>query len=367
MKFKKLLSIVMTLAVLMSLSIQALAADFDDLQEGHPYKAEIDFCKEKGYVKGISDTMFNPDGNLTRADFSVIWCRTLMMKENNHTFTDLTPMMNYYDTSAIIMYSFGVINGTTPTAFSPQGNLTREQLAVITQRTFGLGEENADDYMIYTDYETISDWAREGVNSCINADVFTGLYSGGQNFNPGEPVTRGEICKLIYNIMQPSFNVSIGTLSGGSITATPSVAHPGTTINLAITPDTGMQLKAGTLKYNDTPITGTSFEMPAEDVTITAEFEEKPTVTLESISVKSGPDKATYIVGETLDLTGLVLEAQYSDGTTQDITDGYTTDPEEGTALNTEGTETISVSYSDGGVSRTTSFTVTVNAEEPEA
>lgn len=363
---KKLLSAIMTIAIMMSLSIPALAAGFDDVGAEHPYKTEIEFCKDKGYVKGVSDTIFNPDGNLTRADFSVIWCRMLMMREKNHTFMDISPMTNYYDTSAIIMYSLGVINGTSPTTFSPQGNLTREQLAVITQRTFDLGEENADDYMIYTDHETISDWAIEGVNSCINAEVFTGLYPGGQNFNPQKAVTRGEICKLIYNVMQPAYTVSIGTLSGGSITATPSVARPGTTINLTITPDTGKQLKAGTLMYNGTAITGTSFVMPAEDVIITAEFEDKPEAALESITIKSGPERVSYTVGEVLDLTGLVLTAEYSDGTTKDITEGYTTDPAEGTELSTEGTEMISVSYSEGGVEKSTSFTVVVSAEEPE-
>lgn len=356
MKVKRLFSVIMTIAIMMSLSIPALAADFDDVGADHPYKAEIEFCKNKGFVKCISDTIFNPDGNLTRADFSVIWCRMLMMDETNHKFMDISPTINYYDTSAIIMHSFGVINGTSPTTFSPHGNLTREQLAVITQRTFSLGQENADDYKIYTDHETISDWAQKGVNSCINANVFEGLYSGGQSFSPQKPVTRGEICKLIYNVMQPAYTISIGTLSGGSITATPSVARPGTRINLTITPDTGKQLKVRTLKYNDLFMTGTSFEMPAEDVVITAEFEDKPGAVLESISIKSSP-KVTYSVGEALDLTGLVLEAKYSDESTRDITEGYTTDPAKGAEL-AEGQQTIIVSYSEGGVEKTTSFTV---------
>jgi len=362
MKIKKKLSILIAITILPSLSIAASAAQFDDVPETYVYKTEIDYCKEKGFVKGVSDNMFSPDTNLTRGDFSVIWSRTLMFNDKSHSFTDLAPMNDYYDTASIIMYSLGVIKGTTPTTFSPMEGLTREQLAVITQRTFGLGEANPNDYMIYTDHSSISDWAQEGVNSCINADVFKGLYSGGENFNPQKPVTRAEICKLIYNINQPAYSITIGTLSGGTITASRSIAHPGSTINLTVTPDTGKQLKSGTLKYNDVTITGTSFEMPAEDVLITAEFEDKPAVTLESISVKSTPDKTTYTVDETLDLTGLVLEALYSDSTTQDITTGYTADPAEGTVLNTEGEQTITISYTEGEVTKTATFNVTVNA-----
>lgn len=72
------------------------------------------------------------------------------------------------------------------------------------------------------------------------------------------------------------YTVSIGSLSGGSIQAVPTSAEAGTTVNLVITPEEGKRLKSGTLKYNDGTehaISGTSFTLPASNVTITAEFE----------------------------------------------------------------------------------------------
>lgn len=73
--------------------------------------------------------------------------------------------------------------------------------------------------------------------------------------------------------------VTIGTLSGGTITANPTEGISGTRINLTITPNTGKRVKTGTLKYNDGAdhvITGTSFIMPGIDVVVTAEFESIP-------------------------------------------------------------------------------------------
>ena len=74
--------------------------------------------------------------------------------------------------------------------------------------------------------------------------------------------------------------VSIGSLTGGSITASPTTTTSGAAIILTITPNSGMQLKAGTLKYNDGTtdyaISGTSFSMPPANVTITAVFEAVP-------------------------------------------------------------------------------------------
>ncbi len=76
----------------------------------------------------------------------------------------------------------------------------------------------------------------------------------------------------------PEHTVSIGPLTGGTITVSPPTAVPGTTITVTVTPDAGKRLKAGTLQYNDGsadyPIVGNSFLMPDADVTVTAEFED---------------------------------------------------------------------------------------------
>ena len=75
--------------------------------------------------------------------------------------------------------------------------------------------------------------------------------------------------------------------------------------------------------------------------------------TVTSIVIIGSPTKTTYVVGDRLDTSGLVVKAYYSDGTNQDVT-GYTTNFDSSTA----GTKTVTVSY--GG--KTASFTVTVNA-----
>ncbi len=76
-------------------------------------------------------------------------------------------------------------------------------------------------------------------------------------------------------------------------------------------------------------------------------------IALESISIKTNPSKTTYYVGDKLDQTGLVLTATYSNGTTENITSGFTCSP---ATLSTAGTRTITVSYQ----GKTTTFTLTV-------
>lgn len=81
---------------------------------------------------------------------------------------------------------------------------------------------------------------------------------------------------------------------------------------------------------------------------------------LSSIAVTDGPAKGTYTVGETLNLGGLEVTATYSDGSSKAVT-GWTTSPMSGALLGTTGPQTISVSYTDGSITKETSFTVLVN------
>jgi hypothetical protein len=65
-------------------------------------------------------------------------------------------------------------------------------------------------------------------------------------------------------------------------------------------------------------------------------------VTIKSIQISRTPSNLHYIEGETLDTIGLALTVNYSNGSSQDITGGYTVNE---TKLSTIGTNVISVSY----------------------
>jgi len=88
-----------------------------------------------------------------------------------------------------------------------------------------------------------------------------------------------------------------------------------------------------------------------------------PPVVLNSIAVTTPSTKVVYTQGEALALAGMVVTATYSDNSTKAVTD-YTTIPTNGAVLNTVGAQTVTVSYTEGGVTKTTSFTVTVLSPE---
>ena len=78
---------------------------------------------------------------------------------------------------------------------------------------------------------------------------------------------------------------------------------------------------------------------------------------LTAIDILQEPATLTYEYGDTLQIAGMVVQATYSDGTQNNIS-GYQHSP---SALNTVGQQTITVTYSENGVTQTTTFNVTVN------
>ena len=88
----------------------------------------------------------------------------------------------------------------------------------------------------------------------------------------------------------------------------------------------------------------------AQVLTITV----KKQVILSSLTIATKPTKIVYEIGESLNTSGLILKLTYSDGSTKNVTSGFTVS---GFSSETAGNKTVTVSY--GG--KTTSFAVTVN------
>ena len=85
--------------------------------------------------------------------------------------------------------------------------------------------------------------------------------------------------------------------------------------------------------------------------------------TLESISITTPPTKTDYTVGDVFNPAGMVVTASYSDSTPAEVS-GYTFIPN--TVLNRNDTS-ITVSYTEGGVTKTTTQPITVKGKTASA
>jgi len=81
-----------------------------------------------------------------------------------------------------------------------------------------------------------------------------------------------------------TYAVTMGTMNNGNVTADKSSAKEGDTVTLTVTPNVGYQLKPGSLRLNGDVLIGNTFVMPAQNATITAEFESIPVKALVGIT-----------------------------------------------------------------------------------
>jgi hypothetical protein len=96
--------------------------------------------------------------------------------------------------------------------------------------------------------------------------------------------------------------------------------------------------------------------------TVTTSFDVSVIVLeLTGISVTTDPNNTEYVSGGTLNFSGIVVTATYNNGTTEHITSECTFSPAEGSQLSELGTQAINISYTDGEITQTTSFSVEVS------
>lgn len=97
----------------------------------------------------------------------------------------------------------GIINGTG-SSFSPDGVMNRQTLAVIMHRAADiLGLNLEEDWSViidYNDLDEVSDWAVEGIAYC----KMTGLMNGGSDgcFAPKREITRAESAAVIVRLLE---------------------------------------------------------------------------------------------------------------------------------------------------------------------
>lgn len=119
---------------------------------------------------------------------------------------------------------------------------------------------------------------------------------------------------------------------------------------------------AGTAVYEDTSKIIVTWVWSKANITYQTNQPITVTRVLSSIAISTQPTKRSYIKGDILDLSGMVVKATFNSGNTEIITD-YTVNPADGSTLGAIGTVTVTVSYTENGVTKTASTTVTVSVK----
>ena len=114
---------------------------FADVSDGEWYTDAIGWAAENGLVKGVSDTEFAPNDNVTREQMAAIIYRYAELK--GYDITDSADISQYADANEVSDWALDAIKwtnaaelvkGTSDTALSPQDTATRAQVSAIIMR-----------------------------------------------------------------------------------------------------------------------------------------------------------------------------------------------------------------------------------------
>ncbi|MDG0810463.1 S-layer homology domain-containing protein [Cohnella rhizosphaerae] len=161
----------------------------------------IKLMAAKHVIEGVSDTRFEPQGIVTRAEFSAMIARALDLKAvNQATFKDVDSTKWYADSVAAV-YEAGIVLGRSEDLFAPSDTITREEMAVLAIRAYaykkghaGAGASTAP----FNDLDQIHSWAQAAVSQARELGLLDGR--GNNRFAPKERLTRAEGAQILSEL-----------------------------------------------------------------------------------------------------------------------------------------------------------------------
>ena len=170
--------------------------------ENHWASSQIYRAFEKGIVSGVSETAFEPERAVTRAEFVKMLCEGigLDISVNGDTGYDDVASDAWYAPYIKAASDADIVSGSEG-MFRPDDSINREEAAKIIVLAYRL-KNNADinaDEVEYADKNKISSWAQTYVNECTELGIMNGL--GDNNFSPKSGTTRAQAVVIIMRLI----------------------------------------------------------------------------------------------------------------------------------------------------------------------
>ena len=176
---------------------------FTDVHETDWFYNDVLFAYEEGLFAGTSDTTFSPNAAMTRAMLVTVLYRL----EGEPTvygrsgFSDVQ-YNSYYEDAVTWAADNGIVNGTSTTMFSPNANVTREQMAAILYRYAQYKKYNtaaSSSLNGFTDHASVSGYATASLEWAVAEKMVNG--SAGKLMPTGN-ATRAQVAAILHRFVE---------------------------------------------------------------------------------------------------------------------------------------------------------------------
>ena len=176
---------------------------FTDVHETDWFYNDVLFVYEEGLFAGTSDTTFSPNAAMTRAMLVTVLYRLEgePAVSGRSGFSDVT-FNSYYEDAVTWAADNGIVNGTSTTTFSPNANVTREQMAAILYRYAQHKKYNiaaSSGLNGFTDHASVSGYAAASLEWAVAEKLVNG--SAGKLMPTGN-ATRAQVAAILHRFVE---------------------------------------------------------------------------------------------------------------------------------------------------------------------
>ena len=176
---------------------------FTDVRESDWFYEDVAFAYENGLFAGTSDTTFSPNASMTRAMLVTVLYRLEGQPAVNGRsgFSDVQ-YNGYYEDAVTWAADNGIVNGTSTTTFSPNANVTREQMAAILYRYAQYKKYNtaaSSSLNGFTDQASVSGYATASLEWAVAEKLVNG--SAGKLMPTGN-ATRAQVAAILHRFVE---------------------------------------------------------------------------------------------------------------------------------------------------------------------
>ncbi|MBQ2154482.1 MAG: S-layer homology domain-containing protein [Oscillospiraceae bacterium] len=186
------------------------------------------FAVRTGLLAGKGTSGLCPTDHATRAEFATMAVRIAgtQAEADLSSYTDVGQNA-WFRVPLAKAKALGIIKGLSNTVMAPNAVITRQEVASILARLFGVRTTDKTAIYDFSDWRDVSNWAALDMSAMIQAGYIRGNHG---KLNPKAPISRQEIAQMICNILT-DFNTELPESFDGSFALAGDAVAPGTVVS----------------------------------------------------------------------------------------------------------------------------------------
>ncbi len=200
---KRVFSLLVSLAVVLSFAVPAFAAEFTDVPAGSWYASGVSAVADGGIMTGTGNGRFSPSQTVSWAQAVTIAAR-LHAQNAGGSIAEAQEGESWYDPALSYAVDHKLLPSTCPEGAALLNPLTRKELAYLLAQTgFSLGDVNNG---ALADVSSLSEEFTAAIETVAHGGVMSGKEGG--KFDPEGRATRAELAVTVARLLNPALRTT---------------------------------------------------------------------------------------------------------------------------------------------------------------